>query len=101
MDLNKLMQQAQRMQAQMQKAQEEIANSEFNGEASNGLVKVTIAGSLKVKSISIDPSIVNQEDVEMLQDLIMIAMNDAIEKLESKSQNSLGSFTNGMNIPGF
>ena len=77
------------MQAKIQKAQEEIANSEFVGEASNGLVKVTISGNLKVKEVKIDPTTVNKDDVEMLEELLMIAMNDALNKVEEKSQNSL------------
>lgn len=89
MEFDKILEKAQKMQAKIQKAQEEIANSEFVGEASNGLVKVTISGNLKVKEVKIDPTIVNKDDVEMLEELLMIAMNDALNKVEEKSQNSL------------
>lgn len=89
MEFDKILEKAQKMQAKIQKAQEEIANSEFVGEASNGLVKVTISGNLKVKEVKIDPTTVNKDDVEMLEELFMIAMNDALNKVEEKSQNSL------------
>ena len=89
MEFDKILEKAQKMQAKIQKAQEEIANSEFVGEASNGLVKVTISGNLKVKEVKIDPTTVNKDDVEMLEELLMIAMNDALNKVEEKSQNSL------------
>ena len=89
MEFDKILEKAQKMQAKIQKAHEEIANSEFVGEASNGLVKVTISGNLKVKEVKIDPTTVNKDDVEMLEELLMIAMNDALNKVEEKSQNSL------------
>ncbi len=89
MEFDKILEKAQKMQAKIQKVQEEIANSEFIGEASNGLVKVTISGNLKVKEVKIDPTTVNKDDVEMLEELLMIAMNDALNKVEEKSQNSL------------
>ncbi len=89
MEFDKILEEAQKMQAKIQKAQEEIANSEFVGEASNGLVKVTISGNLKVKEVKIDPTTVNKDDVEMLEELLMIAVNDALNKVEEKSQKSL------------
>ena len=89
MEFDKILEEAQKLQAKIQKAQEEIANSEFVGEASNGLVKVTISGNLKVKEVKIDPTTVNKDDVEMLEELLMIAMNDALNKVEEKSQKSL------------
>ena len=79
MDINKLMKEAQAMQKQMEKISEEISASEFEGTASNGLVKVTVNGDDRVTSVKIDPSILNPEDVEMIEDLIMIATNNAIE----------------------
>lgn len=100
MDLNKLMQEAQKMQAQMQKAQAELAKTDFVGEASNGLVKVTISGEMEVKEIKLDPSVVNPEDVEILQDMIVIAMNNAIAKINNESQANLGNLTKGLKLPG-
>lgn len=96
MDFNKLMQEAQKMQAQMQKAQKELENKDFVGEASNGLVKVTVNGSMRVKEVAIDPEIVNKDDIEMLQDMIVIAFNEAIAKIEEASESNLGSLTKGL-----
>lgn len=96
MDFNKLMQEAQKMQAQMQKAQKELENKDFVGEASNGLVKVTVNGSMRVKEVAIDPEIVNKDDIETLQDMIVIAFNEAIAKIEEVSESNLGSLTKGL-----
>ena len=82
MDINQLMQQAQAMQQQIEKATEQINATEFEGSASNGLVKVTINGENKVLSVSIDPEVIHPEDKEMLEDLVMIAVNNAIEKAQ-------------------
>ncbi len=90
MDINKLMQQAQAMQKQMEKTMEEISAMEFEGTASGGLVKVTISGENKVLSVSIDPSILNPEDKEMIEDLVMIATNDAFKKAEEIRESKLG-----------
>ena len=100
MDINKLMEQAQAMQRKMEQAQNEIKNTDYIGEASNGLVKVVIDGENNVKEVLINPEIVNKEDVEMLQDLIVIAMNDANQKLHTKQQETLGKVTGGIKIPG-
>ena len=79
MDINKLMQQAQAMQKELEKMSDQIKEHEYEGTASNGLVKVTINGDNRVLSVSIDPSILNPDDKEMIEDLIMIAVNDAME----------------------
>lgn len=100
MDINKLMQEAQKMQAKMQKAQEEMANSDFEGSASNGLVKVTLNGEMEVKSVKIDPSVVDASEVEMLEDLVMIAFNEAVKKVNETSEANFGSLTKGLNFPG-
>ena len=99
MDINKLMQQAQAMQKQLEEAGKQINAMEFEGSASNGLVKVTVSGENKILSVGIDPSVLNPEDQEMIQDLIMIAVNDAIEKAESYKQNRLGSMASAMGLP--
>ena len=99
MDINKLMQQAQAMQKQLEEAGKQINAMEFEGSASNGLVKVTVSGENKILSVWIDPSVLNPEDQEMIQDLIMIAVNDAIEKAESYKQNRLGSMASAMGLP--
>ena len=99
MDINKLMQQAQAMQKQLEDAGKQINAMEFEGSASNGLVKVTVSGENKILSIWIDPSILNPEDQEMIQDLIMIAVNDAIEKAEDYKKDRFGSMASAMGLP--
>jgi len=102
MNMQQLMQQAQRMQEQMQKqmqkAQEELANTELQGEAGAGLVKITMTGRHDVKRVEIDDSLL-KEDKEMLEDLIAAAVNDAVRKVEDYSQKKMGSVTQGLNMP--
>ena len=99
MDINKLMQQAQAMQKQLEKATEQINATEFEGVASNGLVKVTVNGENKVLAVNLDPSILNPEDKEMIEDLIMIAVNDAIGKADEMKKERLGSMASAMGLP--
>ena len=99
MDINKLMQQAQAMQKQLEDAGKQINAMEFEGSASNGLVKVTVSGEDKILSVWIDPSILNPDDQEMIQDLIMIAVNDAIEKADDYKKNRFGSMASAMGLP--
>ena len=99
MDINKLMQQAQAMQKQLEKANEQINATEFEGSASNGLVKVVVNGENKVLSVSIDLSILNPEDVEMIEDLVMIAVNDAIAKADNLKKERFGSMASAMGLP--
>ncbi|MBQ6334666.1 MAG: YbaB/EbfC family nucleoid-associated protein [Erysipelotrichaceae bacterium] len=91
MDINKLMQQAQAMQKQLEEAIDKINKMEFEGSASNGLVKVTVNGENKVLSVSIDPQILNPEDKEMIEDLVMIAANDAMAKADEAKKSTLGA----------
>lgn len=99
MDINQLMQQAQAMQQQIEKATEQINATEFEGSASNGLVKVTINGENKVLSVSIDPEVIHPEDKEMLEDLVMIAVNNAIEKADTMKKERFGSMASAMGLP--
>ena len=99
MDINKLMQQAQEMQKQLEKASEQISATEFEGSASGGLVKATVNGENRVLSVSIDPSILNPEDREMIEDLVMIAVNDAISKADDLKKERFGSMASAMGIP--
>ena len=99
MDINKLMQQAQAMQKQLEKATEQINATEFEGTASNGLVKVTVNGENKVLAVSIDPPILNPDDKEMIEDLIMIAVNDAIGKADALKKDRFGSMASSMGLP--
>ena len=99
MDINKLMQQAQAMQKELEKANEQINATEFEGSASNGLVKVTINGENKVLAVNIDPSILNPDDKEMIEDLIMIAVNDAIDKADELKKDRFGSMASAFGLP--
>lgn len=99
MDINKIMQQAQAMQKQIEETSEKINAMEFEAEASNGLVKVTVNGEYKVLAVNIDPSILNADDKEMIEDLITIALNNAIEKVDEAKQNSFGSMASALGIP--
>lgn len=96
MDINKLMKQAQQMQKQLEQANLELNAMEFEGSASNGLVKVMVNGEYKVVSVDIDPSIISADDKDMLQDLIMIAINNAVEKIDASKKEKLGAMTQGI-----
>ena len=100
MDINKLMQQAQAMQKQLEEANKQINEKEFEGSASNGLVKVVINGENKIQSIDINKDIINADDKEMIEDLIMIAVNDAIDKAEDYKKDRYGSMASALGIPG-
>ena len=93
-----LMQQAQKMQEKMQKAQEELAHKEVEGQAGAGMVKVTMTGKHVVKRVQIDPKLV-AEDRDMLEDLMVAAFNDAVNRVEQVTQESLGGVTAGMQLP--
>ena len=99
MNMQAMLRQAQAMQKDMMKAKEEIENTVFEGVASSGLVKVEINGAFEMISVKIDPSVVDPEDVEMLQDLIVVAVNDALKKVEDTTASTMGKFTQGMNLP--
>jgi DNA-binding YbaB/EbfC family protein len=96
--IGNLMKQAQQLQANMQKAQEEIAAMEVTGESGGGMVKVTINGRHEAKRVQIDPS-VPMDDREMVEDLVAAAINDAVHRLESASQQKMAGFMGGMNLP--
>ena len=93
-----LMKQAQAMQENLKKAQDELASIEVEGQSGAGLVKVTMTCRNVVKKVSIDPSLLG-EDKDMLEDLVMAAMNDAVAKAEATSQAKMAGFTAGMNLP--
>jgi DNA-binding YbaB/EbfC family protein len=96
--LGALMKQAQQMQENLKKAQEELGKIEVEGQSGAGLVKVVITCKFNVKKVSIDPSLVG-EDKDMLEDLVMAAMNDAVAKAEAATQAKMAGLTAGMNLP--
>src|SRR5579862_8777863 len=96
--LGALMKQAQQMQENMRKAQEELAKTEVEGQSGAGLVKVTITCRFAVKKVAIDQSLLTEEK-DMLEDLVMAAMNDAVAKAEAATQAKMAGFTAGLNLP--
>ncbi len=94
MNMNALMQQAKKMQDQMMKAQEELDNAEIIGKAGGEMVTVIMNGKKEIKSIKLAKSAVDPEDIEMLEDLIMAAINDANSKAEELSKEKMGPMGN-------
>ena len=95
-----MLRQAQQLQARLAKAQEELESAVVEASAGGGAVKVVVTGKLKVLSIEITPDAVDPEDVEMLQDLVMAATNEALDKAQELAQSRLSAITGGMKIPG-
>ena len=97
--LGNLMKQAQKMQAEMQKTQQELANLEIEGQSGGGMVKIVMTGQHEVRRVIIDDSLMG-DDKEMLEDLIAAAINDAAQKVDTKSKDMMSGFAAGMNLPG-
>lgn len=101
MKMDKIIKQAQRMQAQMALAQEELQNAVLEGAAGGGAVKATVNGHGDILSITIDKEVVNPDDVEMLEDLVLGAVKEAISKSKELSNDKMNSVTGGMGgLPG-
>ena len=104
-NVNKMMQQVQKMQQEMQKAQEELARETVTASAGGGAVKATMTGGLELVSIEIDPEVVDPEDVEMLEDMVTAAVNEALSSAQELASRRLGGITGGLgdlglNLPG-
>ena len=95
-----MMKQIQKMQDDMQKTQTEIENTEFTASSGGGAVEVSVNGSHEVKSIKIDPEVVDPDDVEMLEDMLIAALNEAQRKAADTMEREMSKITGGMNIPG-
>ena len=95
-----LMKQAQKMQQDHAKAQEELANLVVEGSSGGGMVKVKMNGRNQILSMKIDPEVVDPEDIEMLEDLIIAAVNEVQEKISDQSEDEMSKFTGGIKIPG-
>ncbi|MCX8251124.1 MAG: YbaB/EbfC family nucleoid-associated protein [Dehalococcoidia bacterium] len=95
-----MLRQAQQMQAQMAKIQEELAEARNEATAGGGVVKVTVIGGSKVESIEIAPEVVDPEDIEMLQDLVIAAVNEAMDTAQAEAAKKMSAITGGLNIPG-
>ncbi len=96
----KMMKQVQKMQADMARIQEDLANEVVEASAGGGMVTVQATGSVEIKSIKIDPAAVDPDDVEMLEDMIMAATNEALRSAQELANKRLGGITAGLNIPG-
>jgi DNA-binding YbaB/EbfC family protein len=95
-DMGAMMQQVQQMQADMLKAQEELKDEIVEASAGGGMIKVTISGDLELRSVEIDPDAVDPEDVEMLQDMVLAAVNEALRSAQERASNKLGGVTGGL-----
>ncbi len=99
-NMNAMMKQAQKMQAELARAQEEIKDMTFEASAGGGMVKAVALGDGSIKSITIDPEAVDPEDVEMLQDTVLAAVNEAIRGVNQLGSERMSSVTGGLSIPG-
>ncbi|WP_210034992.1 YbaB/EbfC family nucleoid-associated protein [Pseudonocardia parietis] len=95
-----ILQQAQKMQQQLQEAQAELAAAEVTGQAGNGLVEVTVTAGLEPRSVRIDPKVVDPEDVETLQDLVAGALADAVRRAQELQQQKMGPLAGGLDMGG-
>lgn len=100
MNMGKMLKQAQKMQADMARVQQELAEKEIEGSAGGGAVTVVVSGENKVLSVTIQPDVLEGGDVEMVQDLVVAATNQALESAAALAQEEMGKVTGGLNIPG-
>ena len=98
--LQQMMKQANQMQNRIKKLQEELAIKEFEGTAGGGAVIAKVSGDQKLMSVTIQPDVISADDVEMLQDLIVASVNDALKVAKDTSQAEMSKITGGMNFPG-
>ena len=99
-NMQQLMRQAQKMQQDMTRIQQEISEREFTASVGGGVVSATVLGTKELKAITIDPSCVDPDDVEMLQDLIISAVNEAMRKAEAEASQNMSRLTGGLNLGG-
>lgn len=100
MNMQQMMKQARKMQEQLAAAQETIAQSTVDASAGGGMVKVAVSGDMQVTSLKIDPEAIDPEDVEMLEDMVMAAVNEALRGVGELANRQMGAVTGGLNIPG-
>ena len=99
-NMQQLMKQAQKMQQDMEKMQKDLETKDYEASVGGGAVKVTVNGKKELKGIKISPDAVDTDDIEELENLIMLAFNEAFAKAEKEASGQLGKLTGGMNIPG-
>ena len=100
MNMQQMMKQARKMQEQLAAAQDKLKDIEVSASAGGGMVKVTATGEMEVTSITIDPEAIDPDDVELLQDMVLAAVNDALAQAQDAANKQMGAVTGGMNIPG-
>jgi DNA-binding YbaB/EbfC family protein len=96
----KMLRQAKQLQQQMMKIQQELEESTVEATAGGGAVRAVVSGKLRVESLTIDPDAVSPDDVEILQDLVMAATNEGLQKAQDMASSRMGAITGGLNIPG-
>jgi nucleoid-associated protein EbfC len=96
-----MMKQAKIMQKQMEKVQDDLKDMQFEASSGGGAVKITVNGEQEVLKVKVNKDIVDPEDIEMLEDMVLVAINDAIKQSKDEAKNKLASVTGGLNIPGF
>ena len=98
--MNKFIRQAQELQSKLAKAQEELSNTTLEVSSGGGAVKITINGQQQIQSVKISPEVINPDDVELLEDLVLTAVSEAIAKSQEAAAERLGGLTGGLKIPG-
>lgn len=98
MNIQQMMKQAQQMQRKMQENQTKLENTEFDGSSGNGLVKIKAMGNRIIKNVSIDASLLNAEEKDILEDLIVVALNDLNDKISKAGDSSISDATGGLNL---
>ncbi|MDP1422086.1 YbaB/EbfC family nucleoid-associated protein [Peribacillus simplex] len=99
-NMQNMMKQMQKMQKKMAEAQEELGEKKIEGTAGGGMVTVIVTGHKEIVDVVIKPEVVDPDDIDMLQDLVLAATNDALKKAEELTNQTMGQFTKGMNLPG-
>jgi DNA-binding YbaB/EbfC family protein len=99
-NINKMMKQVQQMQADMMKAQEQLKDEVVEASAGGGMVRVKVSGDLEIKEIKIDPEAVDPEDIDLLQDMVLAATNEAIRSAQELANRKLGGLTGGLDLGG-
>ncbi|MBF0140856.1 MAG: YbaB/EbfC family nucleoid-associated protein [Magnetococcales bacterium] len=98
-NLGNILKQAQKMQGEMAKIQEKLAETTVVGQAGGGMVEITMDGKQEVRRVRIDPEVINKDDVELLEDIIAAAFNDAQKKVQAMTQEGLSKLAGGLNLP--
>lgn len=99
-NMNAMLKQAQKMQDDMAALQQDLEQREYTATAGGGMVSVTIDGTYRIRSLKIDQNAVDPDDVEMLEDFVMLAVNEAVETAKRTSETEMSAITSGLNIPG-